>query len=90
MGVVYENEGGELSMKTRKLVVGAILLLIGLWMIFSLDNSAARWIGGGIVVILGVAKLVMGYKGEGKKEQVQPEPVKPIEEPVKEEGQEQE
>ena len=60
-------------MNNKKMVIGAILLLVGLWMFFTLDNTATRWIGGGIVIILGVAQLMVGYKGGEKAEQPQPE-----------------
>jgi putative Mn2+ efflux pump MntP len=60
-------------MNNGKLVIGAVLLLVGLWMFFTLDNMAARWIGGGIIIILGVAQLMAGYKGGEKAGQVQPQ-----------------
>lgn len=74
-------------MNNRKMVIGAILLLVGLWMVFTLDNTAARWIGGGIVIILGVAQLAVGYKGKEKKEQ--PQPVQQVEQSEQSETQEQ-
>lgn len=57
---------GIVQVKTKKktkfgtLVWGAALLIVGIWMVTSLENLAARMVGGGIVIILGLAEV---YKG---------------------------
>lgn len=59
-------------MKTGKMVIGAIVLLVGFWMLFALGNGFVRYLGGGIVTILGVLMLVSGYKKDPVKGRSQP------------------
>lgn len=57
-------------MHVGKIVWGAILILIALYLIIFLTNPAARFIGGGIVAILGLASLITGLmKKKEKKEE---------------------
>lgn len=49
-------------MNTGKMVIGVVILLVGLWMLIFLNNTMARYLGGGIVTILGIAQMVMAYK----------------------------
>lgn len=67
-------------MKIAKIVVGAIVLLVGIWLIITLENTTSRYLGGGIVSIIGLGLLINGIlwdklkaKKEGAPEQKAPE-----------------
>jgi len=61
-------------MNAGKVVIGIILIVIAIWMLMSLENTTARYLGGGIVIIVGIFLLVKGLKRSGMK----------VKEPVKE------
>ena len=74
-------------MKARKIIVGLILIVIAVYLFIATESFAARFIGGGIVAILGLASVLAGLvgKGEVKKEEKKEEAEVKEEEPVKEE-----
>jgi len=47
-------------MKSGKIVWGAILVVVALYLIIFLTSPAARFIGGGVILILGIASIVGG------------------------------
>jgi len=49
-------------MNTGKVVIGAILLVIAIWVFITLSDPTARYLGGAILGILGLASLVTGVK----------------------------
>jgi putative Mn2+ efflux pump MntP len=51
-------------MNTGKLMVGAIVIAVAVWMMFLMptDSPTAKYLGGTIVAIVGVAMLIEGFK----------------------------
>jgi putative Mn2+ efflux pump MntP len=49
-------------MNIGKMVIGAILLLVGIYVFIAMTSFAARFVGGGILVILGLVFVVTGLK----------------------------
>ena len=58
-------------MKKGKIVVGAILILIAVWLAFISPTSSvgAKFLGGGIVAIIGISSIVSGSMKEGPKKE---------------------
>jgi len=54
-------------MDIGKIVFGAILLLVAVYLFIAMEGLAARLIGGGIVAILGIASIVKAFIEEPKK-----------------------
>ncbi|MBU1131052.1 hypothetical protein KJ840_02885 [Patescibacteria group bacterium] len=44
-----------------KVLFGIIVLIVGIWILFSMDNPTARYLGGGIVTVVGLAMLINGF-----------------------------
>lgn len=63
-------------MVNGKTIAGVILLIVAIWMFVALDNSVTRFIGDGIVAILGIVLLVAGTK-KGPKPPEQAPPAEP-------------
>ena len=55
-------------MNIGKIVIGAILIVIAVYLFISIENLAVRFVGGGILAILGLAELTLGLikNGENK------------------------
>jgi len=49
-------------MNTGKVVIGAILLVVAIWVFIAMPDPTARYLGGAILGILGLAALVTGVK----------------------------
>jgi len=49
-------------MDTGKVVTGAILLLIAIWIFLAMSDFTARFVGGGILGILGLGLLIQRLK----------------------------
>ena len=63
-------------MNTGKIMIGAIVLLVAVWLAFinPTNSLTARFLGGGIVGIVGIFIIISGFKKEGsKKKQEQTE-----------------
>ena len=54
-------------MDIRKIVLGAILLVIAVYLFIAMEGLAARLVGGGIVAILGIASIVSAFIKKVKK-----------------------
>ncbi|MFY1110991.1 MAG: hypothetical protein AB3K77_04820 [Methanosarcinaceae archaeon] len=49
-------------MDTGKVIVGAILLIIAIWVFLTMSDFTARFVGGGVLGILGLVLLIQGSK----------------------------
>lgn len=49
-------------MDTGKVVGGAILVVIAIWVFMTMTDPTAKYVGGAILGILGLAALITGYK----------------------------
>jgi len=49
-------------MKTGKIFLGVIFLLVAAYIIFYVPGSAAKILGGGVLVLLGIITLIPGFK----------------------------
>lgn len=52
-------------MNSGKVLIGIIVLAVAIWMLLSLTNTTARYLGGAIVAIVGIYLLVTGLKKRG-------------------------
>ena len=50
-----------------KVLIGLIVIVVAIWMLLSLDNATARYLGGIIVAIIGIFILAAGLKAKGRK-----------------------
>jgi|LGVC01.1.fsa_nt_gb hypothetical protein len=50
------------KMNNGKIVIGAILLVITIWVFITMSDTTARYLGGAILGILGLASLITGLK----------------------------
>ena len=51
-------------MKAGSILVGVIVLAVAIWMLVSLENPTARWLGGIVVAIVGIFIIMKGMKKE--------------------------
>lgn len=49
-------------MNIGKIVIGAILLLVAIYVFIAMTSVAARFVGGGILAILGLVLVITGLK----------------------------
>jgi len=49
-------------MKIGKIVVGLILVALAVWVFVAVENSTAKYLGGIILAIVGLAVLMGGFK----------------------------
>jgi len=54
-------------MNIIKLVIGVILIIIVIYLFISVENLAVKFVGGGILAILGLAELITGLIKNGDK-----------------------
>jgi len=54
-------------MSVVKIVIGVILIVIAIYLFISIENFAVRFVGGGILAILGLAELITGLIKNGEK-----------------------
>ena len=50
------------KMNTGKIVAGIMLLVIAMWVFMTISDAAAKYIGGAILGIIGLATLARGIK----------------------------
>jgi len=49
-------------MDTGKIVGGAIVLIIAIWVFLTMTDVTAKYLGGAILAILALALLISGFK----------------------------
>ena len=54
-------------MSTGKIIIGAILIVIAIYLFISIESFAGRFVGGGILAILGLAEIITGIIKNGEK-----------------------
>ncbi len=49
-------------MNLGKILVGAIVLIIAVWLFLNVADPAAKYVGGGILALIGLLSLISGLK----------------------------
>jgi len=49
-------------MKIGKIVGGAVLLVVAVWVFIAMADPTARYVGGAILTILALALLIAGFR----------------------------
>jgi len=60
--IIYQR---RCKMNVTKVVIGVVILAVAIWMFFGLADPTARYLGGGIVAIVGIVFLFLGLKKSG-------------------------
>ena len=51
-------------MKVGSIVAGVLLLAVAIWVLLTIDNVTARYLGGAVLGVLGIALLFAGLRTE--------------------------
>ena len=51
-------------MKVGSIVAGVLLLAVAVWVLLTIDNVTARYLGGAVLGVLGIALLFTGLRAE--------------------------
>ena len=66
-------------MKAKRIIMGAILVLIAVWIYFTMTAPSVKYFGGITLMIIGLLVLFSGFKKESKESLAPPEPMAPDE-----------
>jgi hypothetical protein len=51
-------------MKVGSIVAGILLLAVAVWILVTMDNVTARYLGGAVLGVLGIALFFAGFRAE--------------------------